>query len=109
MAATVSRPSGGNAACRDTNRTACLRLQNVIGVCGEMSRMFIAAMPPQASDVPDARREPSAAPARRRVRFQQVTPIGRNFQGELIKPRPVVADKEPSAANTATAGRGFMA
>src|SRR5438046_2091047 len=41
MAATVSSPSGGNAACLATNRTACFRLQNVSGVWGETSRMFM--------------------------------------------------------------------
>src|SRR5262245_4220632 len=41
IAATVSSPSGGNAACRATNRTACFRLQNVNGVCGETRRTFM--------------------------------------------------------------------
>ena len=34
IAATVSKPSGGKAAFLETNRSTCLKLQNVSGVCG---------------------------------------------------------------------------
>jgi hypothetical protein len=49
MAATVKSPSGGNADRLDTNRTACFRLQNVIGVRGEISRTFMA-IPSEEND-----------------------------------------------------------
>jgi hypothetical protein len=41
MAATVRSPNGGNEDFLETKLTACLKLQNVSGVRGESSKMFI--------------------------------------------------------------------
>src|SRR5688572_9736906 len=80
MAATVKSPSGGNAACRDMNRTACFRLQNVSGVCGETRRIFIATMPSRCTPASKRGDDP-----------QQLTPHVAKF---------------PWVHKAATAGRG---
>ena len=42
LAATVNRPRGGNAARFETKRNTCLKLQNVSGVGGLISSIFMA-------------------------------------------------------------------
>jgi len=41
MAETVISPRGGTAAFLDTNRRACLKLQNESGYSGEISNIFM--------------------------------------------------------------------
>ncbi|GMU81485.1 MAG: hypothetical protein AMXMBFR47_13560 [Planctomycetota bacterium] len=49
MAATVASPSGGNAAFREMKGITWQKLQNVEGVFGETSRMFITRLAAEIS------------------------------------------------------------